>query len=105
MSAFIIDTNLPEIEYFERAVKDGLSEKTRDELLLFFEKMKPRKKSKKTKIATATATATRTARAKEKIQNAINILRLENKKITYYTVAKTANVSYLTVKKYTDLEG
>ena len=50
------------------------------------------------------ATEARTAKAKEKIQNAINILRMENKKITYYSVAKTAGVSYSTVKKYISLD-
>ena len=46
------------------------------------------------------ATKARTAKAKEKIQNAVNILRMEDKKITYYSIAKTAGVSYTTVKKY-----
>ena len=57
-------------------------------------------KSIKKSIAADTATAARTAKAKEKIQNAINILRMENKKITHYSIAKTAGVSYTTVKKY-----
>ena len=47
-----------------------------------------------------TATMARTAKAKEKIQNAINILRMENKKLTHYSIAKVAKVSYVTVKKY-----
>ena len=50
------------------------------------------------------ATEARTAKAKEKIQNAINILRMENKKITHYSIAKVAEVSYLTVKKYISLD-
>ena len=54
-------------------------------------------------LAAEKATEARTAKAKEKIQNAINILRMENKKITYYSVAKTAGVSYSTVKKYINL--
>jgi len=37
---------------------------------------------------------------KEKIQNAINLLKFENKKITAYSIAKTANISYNTAKKY-----
>ena len=36
---------------------------------------------------------------KVKIQNAINILRLEDKKITHYSIAKVGEVSYITVKK------
>ena len=51
-----------------------------------------------------TATMARTAKAKEKIQNAINILRMENKKLTHYSIAKQAEVSYLTVKKYISLD-
>jgi uncharacterized membrane protein YgaE (UPF0421/DUF939 family) len=46
------------------------------------------------------ATSTRSKKAKQKIENAINILRLENKEITVYAVSKTAKVSYNTAKKY-----
>jgi len=49
------------------------------------------------------ATKIRQERVKRKIQDAINILRLEGKEITPYAVAKTAGVSYNTAKKY--LEG
>ena len=66
----------------------------------FFSKFKKRKNSDAVKEATAKATAKRTAEAKEKIQNAINLLRMENKKITHYSIAKIAGVSYVTVKKY-----
>lgn len=52
---------------------------------------------------TKTATEARTKKAKEKIQNAINLMRLENEKLTYYSIAKKAEVSYLTVKKYITL--
>jgi len=40
------------------------------------------------------------AKTKEKIQNAINLLKLEGKEITAYAVAKAAGVSYNTAKKY-----
>ena len=50
--------------------------------------------------ATQTATAKRTANAKAKIQNAINTLKLYNKKITAYQIAKESGCSYNTVKKY-----
>uniref|UniRef100_UPI004047E78C hypothetical protein n=1 Tax=Aliarcobacter sp. TaxID=2321116 RepID=UPI004047E78C len=50
--------------------------------------------------ATREATESRTKAAKEKIQNAINILRMENKKITHYSIAQTSGVSFNTVKKY-----
>ena len=50
------------------------------------------------------ATESRTKAAKEKIQNAINILTMENKKITHYSIAQTCGVSFTTVKKYLDDE-
>ena len=37
---------------------------------------------------------------KKKVENAINLLRMEQKEITPYAVAKTANISYNTAKKY-----
>ena len=60
---------------------------------------KPEVSKKKTESAKK-ATEIRSKRAKEKINNAINLLKLENKKITLYSIAKTAGVSYNTVKKY-----
>jgi len=56
--------------------------------------------SQKKTDAAKKATAIRQARAKEKIQNAINLLKLEGKEITAYSVAKTAGVSYNTARKY-----
>ena len=50
--------------------------------------------------AAANATEARSKKAKAKIDNAINILRMENKKITHYAIAKIGNVSYNTVTKY-----
>ena len=40
------------------------------------------------------------ARTKEKIQNAVNILRMQGEEITPYKVAKTAGISYNTARKY-----
>jgi len=51
-------------------------------------------------IAAETATEARTKKAKEKIQNAVNLLRMQNKKITYYAISKESGVAYQTVKKY-----
>ena len=51
-------------------------------------------------VATREATEARTKKAKEKIQNAINILRIENKSITHYSIAQCSGVSFNTVKKY-----
>ena len=55
------------------------------------------------KIAAKKATIIRKERAKEKIRNAVNLLNLENAKININSVAKKANVSYNTVKKYSYL--
>jgi Fic family protein len=39
-------------------------------------------------------------KAKEKVINAVNLLRLQGEEITPYKVAKTAGISYNTAKKY-----
>ena len=52
------------------------------------------------KRAAAKATSARTSAAKEKIQNAINILKLEGNKITQYAIAKESGCSINTVRKY-----
>ena len=39
-------------------------------------------------------------KAKEKVINAVNLLRLQGEEITPYKVAKTAQISYNTAKKY-----
>jgi len=56
--------------------------------------------SPKKQKAMQKARDTKEREAKEKIVNAINLLRIESKKITCYSVAKTANVSYNTARKY-----
>jgi len=76
----------------------------KEKLLKALDNAKIIKYSPKKANAAEQATAARTKKAKEKIQNAVNILRMENKKITYYSVAKTAKVSYSTVKKYISLD-
>jgi len=67
-------------------------------------KPKKIKRSDNKIYASYKATQARTKKAKEKIQNAINILRMQDKKLTHYSIAKEANVSYLTVKKYISLD-
>ena len=59
-----------------------------------------RQKSEKVREATQRATLTRKNAVKAKIQNAINLLRIEGKEITPYRVAKTAGISFTTAKKY-----
>ena len=48
----------------------------------------------------AKARTARTNKTKEKVQNAINLLRIEGKEITPYQVAKVADISFNTAKKY-----
>ena len=53
------------------------------------------------KVASAKRAAKiKAERAKEKINNAINLLKSQKEEITIYKVAKTAKVSYNTAKKY-----
>jgi hypothetical protein len=54
----------------------------------------------KKQLSIKQATKHRTDTAKAKINNAINLLRLEGKNITAYAIAKESGCSYNTVKKY-----
>ncbi|RXJ86467.1 hypothetical protein [Arcobacter sp. CECT 8985] len=54
---------------------------------------------KKTK-ATQKATKVRQDIARKKIESTVNMMRLFNQKITVYSVAKEAQVSYNTASKY-----
>ena len=58
--------------------------------------------SNKKILAAKKATESRVAKVKKKIENAVNMLRLENKKITPYSIASYSGVSFNTVKKYVD---
>lgn len=49
------------------------------------------------------ATNSRIQKAKSKIENAINLLRMENRPITIYSVSKESGVSYNTASKYSEL--
>jgi response regulator of citrate/malate metabolism len=64
------------------------------------QKLKLIKKSPKKTLSSQKATEFRTKTVKRKIQNAINILKFEDKPITAYSVAKTADIAYVTAKKY-----
>jgi len=59
--------------------------------------------SGKKSFAAMKATEARMKNTKEKIINAINILRMENKEITPYQIAKISGVSYSSAKKYNSL--
>ena len=52
--------------------------------------------------ATAKANKVKRKKSRDAITNAVNLLRFEDKKITIYSVAKAANVSYNTAKQYED---
>jgi hypothetical protein len=60
--------------------------------------------SKKLTKGAANARAVRTKATKAKIASAINILSFENKKISVYSVAKEAKVSFNTVNKDEELK-
>ena len=57
-------------------------------------------RSVKKSMAAEDATQFRQKKAKEKIQNAINYLKMSDKKITAYSIAKEGGVSYNTARKY-----
>lgn len=65
------------------------------------EKYKSSLTVKKSK-ATVKATKVRQEQAKIKIETAVNLMRMFNKRITVYAVAKEAEVSYNTANKYKD---
>ncbi|MFA9373754.1 hypothetical protein [Poseidonibacter sp.] len=52
--------------------------------------------------ATKKATKARQEAAKKKIEASVNMMRMFNQKITVYSVAKEAQVSYNTALKYKD---
>ena len=88
-----------EIEYIlTKITKKELRKKIQHQL----DADQARDKSNKLKSVNK-ATKIRTQRAKHKIQNSMNLLRLENQKMTYYSIAKYSGVSYATVKKYITL--
>ncbi|WP_321315418.1 hypothetical protein [Halarcobacter sp.] len=56
--------------------------------------------TKKKIKATVKANNVKRKKSKNAVVNAVNVLRLENRDITVYSVAKTAQISYNTAKKY-----
>ena len=60
------------------------------------------KRTANKRTATKQATEQKIRRVKEKIDNAIQMLKFMQKEITPYQVAKMAGVSYNTAKKYQD---
>ena len=75
-------------------------EKPRKTMEAMLEEMEDYGKSEGRKEGIAKARIARTNKTKEKVQNAINLLRIEGKEITAYHVAKVADISFNTAKKY-----
>ena len=99
---FRMDLEKDELEILQKIVSD-IKESEEPATKALLEKIKkPTKilKSEKKIKATATATKYRSKKAQEKIANAVNILRMENKKLTYYNIVKMAEVSFNTCRKY-----
>jgi len=66
------------------------------------EGMKIIEKTLKKSVAARKATEVRQKKTREKIQNALNILRLENKEPTAFRVSKISGVAFSTAQKYLD---
>jgi len=86
-------------EFLEK-LTEFLREGREDEIWKLIGHYEESSKTSKRQNAAYWATEVRTKKVKEKIQNAINLLNLENKAITPYQVAKTAGISYNTAKKH-----
>jgi len=105
-----LDLGLSELEILQEILEDNKKNDKYENYYLqlesfkslneMIEKPKEIKYSGARANALAVATKARTKKAKEKIENAINILRIECKPITHYSISSVAKVSYNTVKKY-----
>jgi MinD-like ATPase involved in chromosome partitioning or flagellar assembly len=95
-----LDFFVSTIEEFNKNPSLELSKKIIDELMHQINNGKEVKYSQKKSNAAKKATELRAKMAREKIVNAINILRMENRNITEYAVAKVSGCSINTVKKY-----
>ena len=98
--------NFEAFGYKINIMKSGSEDTPRElqEAIKILEKynMKVSESSASQKDAVAKATRTRVNTAKRKIEDAVNILRLENKSISEYAIAKQSGCSINTVKKYRD---
>ena len=117
MDTYRIDLYSHEFELFKEYIKideikkayeltkdDKDSENIFEKFLNKINNPKIIKHSNKKITAIQKATQIRSSNAKEKINNAINILRLENKQFTHYNISKTSKVAFQTVKKYINKE-
>ena len=92
---------------FDEDIKTKLLQALKDdsELIELINNAKEINKSKKKVEAIKKASDTRTKKTLEKIQNAINILKMENRKIQVYVLYKKCGVSIPTLYKYRDKFG
>jgi len=98
-----LDIPIPILKDLISDIKKMEDNYLKKQLLKIIDNGKIIKYSAKKGLAAEKATAARTKKVKVKIQNSIDILKLENKKITYYTIAKHSKVAFNTVKKYVNL--
>ena len=91
-------------KYISEIKVDERDELAFEELKEIINNPKQIKRSIKKQNAIALATKVRSSKVKEKINNAINVLRLQDKEFTHYNIAKEAGVSFVTVKKYLSKE-
>ena len=90
------------IEEFNKNENLNTARKIVDEISHLLNNGKEVKYSQKRSQAALAARKQRSKLAKDRIVNAVNILRMENKKITQSAVAKVSGCSINTVKKYRD---
>ena len=108
MKITIEDTLLEDIKKFINENTTLYNGRTAERLLKDIESSiedtKTKRKHSKRHLSTQNATKIRTKKAKEKIQNSINLLRLEGRPITYNAIAVNSGVAYVTVRKYVSPE-
>ena len=92
--------NNEELKVFYEEIGDGY---IYSQLVKKVENPRLIKESEKKELAALNATRIREKRTKDKIQNAINILRMENKEITPHRVSKVSGVSFQTAQKYLNI--
>ena len=85
----------------KKALKDETIPKDLKKALEIIERYGAKLPPSKRKVESAKrASEIKANKAKEKVINAVNLLRLQGEEITAYKVAKTAGISYNTAKKY-----
>ena len=109
LSKYRLDLSKDDLESLVKSIEEFNASKDLNVATLLVEKIshqlnngKEVKYSTKKQLAASNATKLRVKRAKQRIENAVNILRMENKNITMYAVAKVSGCSINTVKKYKD---